>query len=93
MPDISMVKQHDLDAAVLRERLQELADWLKKKYGIRSRWEGDSCLLEGSGLKRGVVTMTPTEIRVEVTLAMLAKMLKAQVQKEIDNKINRVLSG
>jgi putative polyhydroxyalkanoate system protein len=93
MPDISMAKPHDLDTAVLRERLQELADWLKKKYGIRSRWEGDSCLLEGSGLKKGVVTMTPTEVRVEVTLAMLAKMLKGQVEKEIDNKINKVLMG
>jgi putative polyhydroxyalkanoate system protein len=93
MPDISLVKPHELDLAVLRERLQELADWLKQKYGIRSHWEGDSCVLQGSGLKRGVVTMTPTEVQVEVTLAMLAKMLKPQVEKEIDNKIGKAISG
>jgi putative polyhydroxyalkanoate system protein len=93
MADISVVKPHNVDTEVLRERLQELADWLKKKYGIRSRWEGDTCLLEGAGLKRGVVTMTASEVKVEVTLAMLAKMLKGQVQKEIDKKINKVIES
>lgn len=93
MADITMVKQHDLEVEVLRERLQELADWLKKKYGIRSRWQGDACLLEGTGLKKGVVAVTPSEVRVEVTLAMLAKMLKGQVEKEIETKIDKVLRG
>jgi putative polyhydroxyalkanoate system protein len=93
MADITMTKQHDLEVEVLRERLQELADWLKQKYGIRSRWQGNTCLLEGSGLKQGVVAVTPSEVRVEVTLAMLAKMLKSQVEKEINSKIDKVLQG
>ena len=93
MADITMVKRHDLEVDVVRERLQELADWLKQKYGIRSRWQGDSCILEGSGLKKGVVAVTGSEVRVEVTLAMMAKFLKGQVEKEIDKKISRVIEG
>jgi putative polyhydroxyalkanoate system protein len=93
MADITMVKQHSVETALLKERLQELADWLKQKYGIRSRWQGDSCLLEGSGLKKGVVAVTPTEIKVEVTLAMMARFLKGQVEKEIGKKIDKVLQG
>jgi len=93
MADVTMVKHHDLEVAVVKERLQELADWLKQKYGIRSRWQGDSCLLEGSGLKKGLVAVTPSEVKVEVTLAMMAKFLKGQVEKEIDKKITKVLEG
>jgi len=93
MADITMVKQHDLEIETLRARLQELADWLKQKYGIRSRWQGDSCLLEGSGLKKGVVAITPSAVKVEVTLSMMARFLKGQVEKEINNKIDKVLQG
>lgn len=93
MADISLNRQHEMDTAVLRERLQGLADWLKQKYGIRSRWQGDTCLLEGAGLKKGVVEVTPSQIKVEVNLALMAKMLKGQIQKEVDNKISKVLAG
>ncbi|MBW2276273.1 MAG: polyhydroxyalkanoic acid system family protein [Deltaproteobacteria bacterium] len=93
MADITMVKHHDLEIEVVRERLQELADWLKQKYGIRARWQGDSCLLEGSGLKKGVVAISGSEVKVEVTLAMMAKFLKGQVEKEIGKKIDKIIQG
>jgi putative polyhydroxyalkanoate system protein len=93
MADITMVKHHDLEVDLVRERLQDLADWLKQKYGIRSRWQGDTCLLEGSGLKKGVVSVTSSEVKVEVSLSMMAKFLKGQVEKEIDKKITKVIQG
>jgi putative polyhydroxyalkanoate system protein len=93
MADITLVKPHNVEIPVLRERLQGLADWLKKKYGIRSHWEGDSCILQGSGLKRGVVAVTPSEVQVDVTLSMMAKFLKAEVRKQIDEKIGKAISG
>jgi putative polyhydroxyalkanoate system protein len=92
MADISIVKPHDIDTAVLRERLEGLAADLKRKYGVRSRWDGDTCLLDGAGLKQGVVEMTGSEVKIEVTLGMMAKMLKGTIMKEIDSKLAKVLA-
>jgi len=92
MADISIVKQHEIDTGILKERLEGLAAELKRKYGVRSRWDGDTCLLDGAGLKKGVVEMSGSQVKIEVTLGMMAKMLKGTIQKEIDAKLAKVLA-
>ena len=44
------------------------------------------------GLKKGVVEMTGSEVKIEVTLGMMAKMLKGTIMKEIDSKLAKVLA-
>ena len=93
MADISMKRNHSVEKGVLRGRLEELAKDLKAKYGVRYRWEGDRCLLEGAGLKQGTVVISPTELSLEVTLGMMARLLKPKIEEEINKKIGRVLEA
>jgi len=93
MADISIKKSHSIDMLVLRGRLEELAKDLKAKYGVRHRWEGDRCLLDGAGLKQGVVTITPTALTLEATLGMVAKLLRPKIEEEINKKIGKMLAG
>jgi putative polyhydroxyalkanoate system protein len=92
MADISMKKNHSVDKGVLRGRLEELAKDLKAKYGIRYRWDGDKCLLEGAGVKQGTVAISATELTLDVTLGMMARLLKPKIEEEINKKIVRVLA-
>jgi len=91
MADINISKSHEMDTTVLRGRLDELAADLKSRYGVRYRWDGDTCLLDGAGVKRGVLTMTSSSVSVEVTLGMMAKLLKPRIEEEINKKIGKVL--
>jgi len=93
MADISIKRNHSVDKGVLRGRLEELAKDLKVKYGIRYRWDGDRCLLDGAGLKQGTVAISATELTLDVTLGMMAKLLKPKIEEEINKKIGKVLAG
>lgn len=92
MVDIAIYRDHSMDTGILKGRLDELAADLKKKYGIRSRWDGDTCLLDGGGVKKGVLTITDSSLSVELTLGMLAKLLKPKIEEEINKKIGGVLT-
>jgi putative polyhydroxyalkanoate system protein len=92
MADISIVKNHSMDKDVLRGRLEELARGLKTKYGIRSRWEGDTCVLDGTGIKQGVLKITPDSVSLDVTLGMMARLLKPKIEEEINKEIVKVLA-
>jgi putative polyhydroxyalkanoate system protein len=93
MADISITKSHNVEVGVLRGRLEELARDLKTKYGVRSRWEGDTCHLDGAGLKQGVVKISATSLSLELTLGMVAKLLKPKIEEEIGRKIGKVLAS
>jgi len=92
MADISIKRNHGVEKGVLRGRLEELAKELKAKYGIRYRWDGDRCLLDGAGVKQGTLEMTPTTLTLDVTLGMMAKLLKPKIEEEINKKIGKVLA-
>lgn len=92
MADISISRNHEMDMGVLRQRLDELAADLKSKYGVRYRWEGDQILLDGSGVKNGVVNMTASSVSIDVTLGMMARLLKPKIEEEINRKIVKVLA-
>ncbi|MCP4677659.1 MAG: poly(3-hydroxybutyrate) depolymerase [Deltaproteobacteria bacterium] len=92
MADISKSRNHNLDPEVLRQRLHSLAEEMGRKFGIKYRWDGDTCVLSGSALKKGELTMTDSTVSIELTLGMMAKMFKGQVEKEIDSRIDKLLA-
>jgi putative polyhydroxyalkanoate system protein len=91
MADISVTRDHALEPAELRKRLEKLASDMNRKFGIKSRWDGDTCHLEGGGLKGGKLVMSPTRVSLEITLGMMAKLLKGQIEKEIEVKVAELL--
>ena len=93
MPDISVNKQHSIEPSVLRERLDGLVDSLIEKYGLKASWSGDTCTLTGTGLKKAVLVMGTSTVKLDITLGMMGKMFKPQIEKEIDKKIVEILES
>ena len=92
MADIIKSRNHSIDTEALKQRLQSLAEEMKSKFAIKYRWDGDTCVLSGGPLKRGSLTMTASSVSIELTLGMMAKMFKEQIENEIDSHVDRLLS-
>jgi putative polyhydroxyalkanoate system protein len=92
MADIQKTKSHKLELPELRTRLGQLADEMSKKFGIKCQWDGDVCRLSGNPIKSGSLTMNKSDVTIELTLGLVAKMLKGQIEKEIESRMNKILS-
>lgn len=93
MADITRTKSHNLAPEELKRRIEQLADEMSRRFGIQSRWEGDTCRLTGAALKSGAVTMTKSEVSLELTLGFMAKMLKGPIEQEIDTRLGKLVQG
>lgn len=92
MADISKTQNHSMDIAIVKERVEKAAGDIAKKMGVKYTWSGDVCDLKGSGLKNGKITVTDSTVSIELTLGMMAKMMKPVIEKEIDAKIQEIVS-
>jgi putative polyhydroxyalkanoate system protein len=91
MADISRTKNHSMDIASVKERVERIAGEIATKMGVKYAWNGDICELTGAGLKSGTITVTDTTVSIELTLGMMAKMMKPIIEKEIDQKIDQIV--
>ena len=92
MADISISRSHNLDMPTLRKRLEELAADLKKKYSLAATWKGDVCVLTGAGIKTAEVKLEARSVNIDITLGLLGKPFKSQIEDGINKKIGAVLS-
>jgi putative polyhydroxyalkanoate system protein len=93
MADISKTQNHELESTELRTRLEKLATEMTQKFGIKSNWDGDTCHLSGSVLKNGKLMMADKSVTIELNLGFMAKMMKPQIEKEIDSRLFKILKG
>jgi putative polyhydroxyalkanoate system protein len=93
MADITRTRNHNLATDELKKRLDQLGDEMKKSFGIKFQWDGDVCHLSGAALKGGTLTMSPDTVKLELTLGMMARMLKPQIEKEIDARIEKIFAS
>jgi len=82
---------HLMISPELRSHLEELAKEMKKQFGSQSQFQENGVRLSGSKLKRGMVTWTSESLSVELTLGLMAKMFKSQIQEEIERQINVIV--
>ena len=92
MADITIKKTHSQDVAVIRGRLEELAQKMTEKFGVKVKWNGDTCELSGGPIKKGTVAVTADSVTMELTLGLLGKALKGTIEKESEARIERLLA-
>jgi len=92
MADIDINKSHNLKMNTARKRLEEMAGELQSQYGIKSAWTGNTATLSGTGLKKGVVELTDSAIKVQITLGLLAKAMKGKIQGQVNIALDNALS-
>lgn len=92
MADISISKDHAVEVSVLKERVEKLVGDLQSKYGVRYKWDGNTIILSGTGIKKATLEITDNKISIEIALGLMAKMLKGKIEEEISSKLGSVLS-
>jgi putative polyhydroxyalkanoate system protein len=92
MADISKSRNHNLGIDKVRERVEKVAGDIAKKMGIKYAWKGNVCDLNGTGIKNGKITISDATVSIELNLGLMTKMMKPVIEKEIEAKINEIVS-
>ena len=87
MSHIDIRHPHSLPSTQARKAVQEVADKLDAKFGMQSRWEGDTLHFSRSGVD-GHIALEPNELHVTAKLGFLLSAMKGSIEQEI----RRVLS-
>ena len=90
MSDINLVKPHSLTILKAKALVQKVADGLAESYDLSSEWHGNTLRFHRSGVD-GQLDVTPSEIRLDVTLGLLLKPLKGKLVSYIDRYFDEAL--
>ena len=87
MSNIDIRHAHSLPPEQARKAVQEVADKLGTRFGMDSRWEGDTLHFARSGVD-GHIALQPDQLHVTAQLGFLLSAMKGPIEQEI----RRVLS-
>ena len=95
MATIDVRRTHALPKDEARKRAEDLARSMQKRFDLDWRWEGDRIVFEAprgaAKGTRGSVEVGEREVRVQIDLPMLLRMLKGTVESKVNEKLTQVL--
>jgi putative polyhydroxyalkanoate system protein len=95
MATIDVRRSHALPRDEARKRAEDLARSMQQRFDLDWRWEGDRIVFEAArgAAKgtRGSVDVADREVRVQIDLPMLLRMLKGTIESKVNEKLNQVL--
>jgi putative polyhydroxyalkanoate system protein len=91
MSEIKLVKSHSLPIAKAKALVQKVADELDAEYGLSSEWHGNTLKFHRSGAD-GKLSVTDSEIRLDITLGFLLTPLKGKIVDHIERSFDKHLS-
>ncbi len=80
-------REHHFSHDEVREKVDELAVDLKGRFGIRSHWEGDQLIFDGSGAK-GRVTLGEDYVDLKVRLSFALKLMEPTLRNIIEQSLD-----
>jgi putative polyhydroxyalkanoate system protein len=95
MATIDVRRNHVLPKDEAKRRAEDLAKSMKQKLDLDWRWEGDRIVFEAptgaaKGTK-GTVDVTDRDVRVQIELPLLMRMLKGTVESKVNEKLSQIL--
>ena len=95
MATIDMRRKHTMSREQTREKAEELARGMQDKLGIRWQWEGDAIRFDTpAGVAKGTtgqVTVSESEVRVEIDLPFLLRAIKGMVEGKVKEKLDTIV--
>lgn len=95
MATIDVARSHSLPKEEARARAETFAKSMQQKLDLEWRWEGDRILFEAprgaAKGSKGSVEVTDKEVRVQIDLPILLRMLKPVVESKVNEKLNKLL--
>lgn len=95
MATIDISRPHALTKEEAKKRAEELANGMQEKLGIAWSWAGDAIEFKAaSGAAKGVtgeVRVSDRDVRVQVDLPFMLKMMKGAIETKIQEKLKALL--
>ncbi len=95
MATIDVRRSHALPKDEAKKRAEQLASTMQQRFELDWRWEGDRILFDAprgaaKGTK-GSVDVGDKEVRVQIDLPFLLRMLKGTVESKVNEKLDALL--
>ena len=95
MATIDIKRSHSLSKDDAKKKAEELAKSMEGKLGIVWSWAGDAIKFDApSGVAKGAkgaVSVSEKEVRVEVDLPFMLRVMKGTIEDRINEKLNQLL--
>jgi putative polyhydroxyalkanoate system protein len=91
MAGFRLTKAYTMSRDEVRAAAKGLADSLEMEHGVRSRWEGDTVRITGSGVD-GQMSFHDGLIDVSVKLGFLASMFESPLRREVQRYLDTHIS-
>lgn len=95
MATIDVHRTHSLSKEDAKARAEDLAKAMQQKLEIEWHWEGDRIVFDAprgaaKGTK-GSVQVTDKDVRVQIDLPLLLRMLKGTIEAKVNEKLSQFL--
>ncbi len=93
MAKIDIKRTHTLSHDEITQKINNLAKEMEgKSPSITSKWESDTVLsVSGTGIKKGNISFTTSELRVQIDLSFAASMMKGKIETKINSILDKEL--
>jgi putative polyhydroxyalkanoate system protein len=95
MATIDVTRSHSLPKEEAKKRAEDLAKSMQEKFSLEWKWSGDSIFFDAprgaaKGTK-GEVRVTEKDVRVQIDLPFLLRVMKGTVESKVNEKLNALL--
>jgi putative polyhydroxyalkanoate system protein len=95
MSTIDITRAHTLSKDDAKAKAEELAKALESRFTLTWHWDGDTIRFEApSGAAKGTkgeVAVTDKNVRVQIDLPFMLKMIKGTVEAKVEEKLKALL--
>jgi len=90
MSDIAFIRRHALSVTGARALVEKIAGRLAAEHNLKSEWHGNTLRFERPGI-HGQIHVAESKVRLDVTLGILLKPLKAAFVSHIERNFDKYL--
>jgi putative polyhydroxyalkanoate system protein len=95
MATIDVTRAHSLTKDDAKKKAEEFAKSMQERFELDWRWDGDSIRFDAprgaaKGTK-GEVNVGDKEVRVQIDLPFMLKMLKGTIEAKVEEKLTKLL--
>jgi putative polyhydroxyalkanoate system protein len=95
MATIDVRHSHALPKEEAKKRAADLAKSMQDRFELDWRWEGDRIVFDATRGKakgtRGSIEVGDADVRVQIDLPLLLRMLKGTVETKVNEKLAQLL--
>lgn len=95
MSTIDVRRPHKLSKENARKRAEELAQSMEQKFNLVWTWDGDVIRFDApKGAAKGTkgkVSVTEGEVRVEIDLPFLLRIMKGTIESKVNEKLDALV--